>query len=63
MAATFIALVIPAIKDRSVVICVLTSLVTAIICALLGIEAGLVIAALLGMAAGYLSAVLWGGQR
>ncbi len=60
MAATFIALVVPAIKDRSVAMCVLTSLVTAIVCALSGIQAGLVIAALLGMVVGYIVAVFWG---
>ncbi len=60
MAATFIALVIPAIKDRSVVACVLISLITAVVCDLFNIQGGLMIAALSGMAVGYLVATFWG---
>ncbi len=54
IAATFIALIIPLIKNKSVLICVLVSLVSAVYFALLNIEAGLLISALLGMICGTL---------
>ena len=54
IAATFIALIIPLIKNKSTLICVLVSLVSATICALLNIQAGLIISALLGMTCGRL---------
>ncbi|MFT4908031.1 MAG: 4-azaleucine resistance transporter AzlC [Oleispira sp.] len=52
IAATFIALVIPAIKSPSILVCVLVSLVTSIVCELFEIPSGLLIASLLGMAVG-----------
>jgi 4-azaleucine resistance transporter AzlC len=56
IAATFIAIVIPAIKSPSIVICVLVSLVLSIICELLEIPSGLLIASLIGMTVGTLYA-------
>ena len=52
IAATFIALVIPAIKSPSILVCVLVSLVTSIVCEFFEIPSGLLIASLLGMAVG-----------
>jgi len=60
IASTFIALIIPMIKAPSILICVVVSLVGAIICGLLNIEAGLLIAALIGMACGALYAKITG---
>ena len=60
IAATFIALVVPAIKKPSTVYCVLTSLLVAVICAVFAVQAGLLIAALSGMLVGYWSARLSG---
>lgn len=54
IAATFIALIIPLIKNKSILISVLVSLVCSVSCALLNIEAGLIISALLGMTCGTL---------
>ncbi len=62
IAATFIALVVPAIKNRSTLICVLVSLVTSVVCDLFSIQAGLLIAASLGMLCGTLYAQLTGEQ-
>ncbi len=56
IAATFIALVIPSIKHPSILICVLVSLVTSVVCELLEIPSGLLIASLLAMAVGSLYA-------
>lgn len=53
IAATFIALVVPLVKKPSVLICVLVSLVSAVVCERLHIGGGLVISALLGMTCGY----------
>ena len=63
IAATFIALVIPAIKSSSILVCVLVSLVTSIICELLEIQSGLLIASLLGMAVGTLYAKIRGEKQ
>ena len=54
IAATFIAIVVPLIKNKSMLLCVFVSLISAVICALLHIEAGLLISALLGMIVGNL---------
>lgn len=54
IAATFIALIIPLIRNKSILICVLVSLVSAVSCELLHIEAGLLISALFGMVCGNL---------
>lgn len=54
IAATFIALIIPLIKNRSILLCVLVSLVSSVTCVLLNIEAGLIISAILGMTCGAL---------
>lgn len=54
IAATFIALIIPLIKNSSILISVLVSLVSSVVCVLLDIEAGLLISALLGMTCGTL---------
>lgn len=54
IAATFIALIIPLIKNKSILICVLVSLVSSVSCVLLNIEAGLIISAMLGMTCGTL---------
>lgn len=55
IAATFIALIIPLIKNKSILICVLVSLVSSVCCVLLNIEAGLIISAMLGMTCGTLN--------
>lgn len=60
IAATFIAIVIPSVKKPSILLCVLVSLVTAVVCEVFAIKAGLLIAALLGMASGTLYAKLTG---
>lgn len=54
IAATFIALVVPSVKKPSAIMCVLVSLVTAVVCELMHIPGGLLISALLGMTVGYL---------
>lgn len=56
IAATFIALVIPSVKNAAVLVCVLTSLVTSVICEVLHIQAGLMISAPLAMLAGFVYA-------
>ena len=53
IAATFIALVIPTIKNAPVLVCVLTALVTSVICEVMHIQAGLLISAPLAMMAGF----------
>jgi 4-azaleucine resistance transporter AzlC len=58
IAATFIALVVPAIKTPSILVSVLVSLVMAVVCELFHIPGGLLIAALSGMSAGMLTAKL-----
>ena len=52
IAATFISLIIPLIKNKSILISVLVSLVSAVSCVLLNIEAGLIISAIFGMTCG-----------
>ena len=54
IAATFIALIVPLIKNKSILISVLVSLVCSVSCVLFNIEAGLLISALLGMTCGTL---------
>ena len=54
IAATFIALIIPLIKNKSILICVLVSLVSSVSFVVLNIEAGLIISAILGMTCGAL---------
>ncbi|GIC78718.1 AzlC family ABC transporter permease [Moritella sp. F3] len=58
IAATFIALVVPAIKTPSILVSVLVSLVMAVVCELFHVPGGLLIAALSGMSAGMLTAKL-----
>ncbi|MBO9492509.1 AzlC family ABC transporter permease [Thalassotalea sp. G20_0] len=53
IAATFIALVIPSIKNAPVLVCVLTALVTSAICEVMQIQVGLLISAPLAMVAGF----------
>lgn len=50
--ATFIAMVVPMINTRAILIAVLVSAVTALTCALLGFEQGLLLSSLLGMTVG-----------
>lgn len=52
IAATFIALVVPTVKKPSILVCVLVSLVLAVICAVFDIQAGLLISSISGMCAG-----------
>ena len=54
IAATFTALVVPSIKNVSVLVCVVTALVTSIMCELLQLQATLLISAPLAMLAGFL---------
>jgi 4-azaleucine resistance transporter AzlC len=56
IAAMFIALVVPTIKKKSILICVVVSLVGAVICALLDVPGGLLISALIGMTCGFIYA-------
>jgi 4-azaleucine resistance transporter AzlC len=56
IAATFIAIVTPQINRPSILICVLVSLVTSVVCELFQIPSGLLIASLLGMTVGTLYA-------
>ena len=53
IAATFIALVVPTIRNTSTLVCVLTAMVTSTVCELFHIQAGLLISAPLAMLAGY----------
>lgn len=53
IAATFIALVVPTIKKRSTLICVLVSLVSACVFDVFQVGGGLLISALMGMSSGY----------
>ncbi|MFT5592408.1 MAG: putative branched-subunit amino acid permease [Oceanicoccus sp.] len=63
IAATFIAIVTPQINQPSILMCVLASLVTSVVCELLQIPSGLLIAALLGMTVGTLYAKLTGEDK
>lgn len=60
IAATFIALIIPMVKAKSILVCVLVSMVSAVICSLYQIDIGLIISALIGMASGTLYAKVTG---
>ena len=60
VAATFIAIVTPQISRPSILICVLVSLVSSVVCGLYEIPSGLLIASLLGMACGTLYAKVTG---
>jgi len=62
IAATFIAIIVPSIKNPSTLICVLVSLVSAVSCQLLAIEGGLLISALTGMVTGFSYAKFSGEQ-
>lgn len=54
IAATFIAIVVPTIKQASYFVCALASLVCVLICELFDIPGALMIATLTGMSCGYL---------
>jgi predicted branched-subunit amino acid permease len=56
IAATFIAIVTPQINRPSILICVLVSLVTSVVCELFQVPSGLLIASLMGMTVGTLYA-------
>lgn len=62
IAATFIALIIPLIRNKSILICVLVSLVSSVSCVVLKIEAGLIISAILGMTCGALHEKMTGEE-
>ncbi|WP_367990772.1 AzlC family ABC transporter permease [Vibrio sp. NTOU-M3] len=62
VAATFIAIVIPTIKNSAVLVSVIVALLISVICAYLKIESGLMFAALGGMFAGYFIETMKGGQ-
>jgi len=51
--ATFIALIVPMIKRKSVLVCIGISLASALLCELFKLSVGLLISALLGMIAGH----------
>ncbi len=63
IAATFIAIVIPSIKQASYLICVLTSLVTVIVCELFAVPGALMIATMTGMVTGSLYAQITQEKR
>ncbi len=63
IAATFIAIVTPQIKRPSILICVLVSLVSSVVCELFEIPSGLLIASLLGMTCGTLYAKATGEKE
>lgn len=54
IAATFIALVVPLVKKPSVLLCVLSTLVSAVVFELAAVAGGLLLSALIGMIIGYL---------
>lgn len=60
IAATFIAIVVPQIQSRSILLCVLVSLFSSVICELFHVPSGLLISSLLGMSSGFISAKLLG---
>lgn len=60
IASTFIALIIPMVKAKSILVCVLVSLVSSVVCSIYNIEIGLLISALIGMACGTLYAKISG---
>ncbi len=53
IAATFIALVIPSIKNSSILVCVLTALVSSVICEVMQLQVGLLISVPLAMFVGF----------
>ena len=53
IAATFIALVIPSIKNTSLLVCVLTAAAGSVVCELMQLQAGLLICVPLAMLAGF----------
>ena len=53
IAATFIALVIPTVKNTSMLVCVMTALVGSVACEALEVQSGLLISTPLAMLAGY----------
>ncbi len=63
VAATFIAIVVPNVKSSPVLLAVLVSLATSVICYARGIDSGLMIASVAGMLAGYLAESLQGEKR
>ncbi|MGR6870926.1 AzlC family ABC transporter permease [Pseudomonas sp. HK3] len=63
IAATFIAIVTPQINKPSILMCVLVSLVTSVVCELFQIPSGLLIAALFGMTVGTLYAKAMGEDK
>ncbi|WP_426360522.1 AzlC family ABC transporter permease [Pseudocolwellia sp. HL-MZ19] len=60
IASTFIAIIIPMVKAKSILVCVLVSLVSSVVCSIYNIEIGLLISALIGMACGTLYARMTG---
>jgi len=58
--STFIAIIVPMVKAKSVLVCILTSLVSAVVCSIYNIEIGLLVSALIGMACGTLYAKVTG---
>ncbi|KHT48015.1 AzlC family ABC transporter permease [Vibrio sinaloensis] len=62
VAATFIAIVIPNVKNAPILIAVLVSLTLSVLCSYLNVESGLMIASIGGMLAGYASETLKGGK-
>lgn len=63
VAATFIAIVIPNVKSSPVLLAVLVSMVTSVICYAQGIESGLMVASVAGMLAGYIAESLQGDRQ
>ncbi|NOH21998.1 AzlC family ABC transporter permease [Vibrio europaeus] len=63
VAATFIAIVVPNVKSSPVLLAVVVSLVTSVICYAQGIESGLMIASVAGMLAGYFAESLKGDNQ
>ncbi|KHT51238.1 AzlC family ABC transporter permease [Vibrio sinaloensis] len=62
VAATFIAIVIPNVKNAPILIAVLVSLTLSVLCSYLNVESGLMIASIGGMLAGYVAETLKGGK-
>ncbi|WP_043886608.1 AzlC family ABC transporter permease [Vibrio sp. 16] len=62
VAATFIAIIIPNVKNAPILIAVLVSLTLSVLCSYLNVESGLMIASIGGMLAGYVAETLKGGK-
>ncbi|KHA59572.1 branched-chain amino acid ABC transporter permease [Vibrio variabilis] len=62
VAATFIAIVIPNVKNAPILIAVLVSLTLSVLCSYLNVESGLMIASIGGMLAGYVAETFKGGK-